>query len=273
MDNGKGYLRELIDDPVKPHSKVFSLVNYEQPGELFNGRELVLNQLNDPKRYPALRAFKLAVQKLAAYNYFNTSFSSEIRRYQPDTIDVKLQTNGQNLFSIIQSIARNAPTDFEKLEETLKLVNPAFKNVRIDVQNGRLGIVLAETSLTRTVPIESISDGTLQFLLLMAVFFNPARGNVVCFDEPDKGLHPDMLRLVAEMMNYAVKSGTQVFVSTHNPLLLNSFELDDLWLFEKDDQNQTVIRSKSEEDLGNWVDNFLPGDLWLKGLIGARRRA
>ena len=278
MNSGRGFVSERDESTGKNSlkRKDFNESNentreyYDTPEEAFNSRELVVKQISDPKRYFPLLTLKRAIETIAVYPYFDTSFTSEIRKYQEDTTDNKLQLDGQNLFPIIQYLARNFSLDYDRLEETITKVNPAFKGIRQDVRNGRIGIVLAEKNLTRAIPIQSISDGTLQFLLLMTIFYNPSRGRIVCIDEPEKGLHPDMIRLIADMMRYAAGTNTQVIVSTHNSLLLNTFELDDLWLFEKDEQNQTVVLSKTEEEIEKWVDNFSPGDLWLRGLIGAR---
>jgi len=61
--------------------------------------------------------------------------------------------------------------------------------------------------------------------------FNPERGNLVCIDEPETSLHPDMINTISDAIKYAAKD-TQMIVTTHSPLLLNLFEIDDLKIIE-----------------------------------------
>jgi predicted ATPase len=124
--------------------------------------------------------------------------------------------------------------------------------------------------MNRAIGALHISDGTLRFLLLESIFYNPQRGNIVAIDEPERGLHPDMIRSVAEMIKYAANS-TQIIVATHSPHLLNQFELDDVLVFEKDEDNSTIVKSISEDDFSDWEGDYLPGQMWLLGQIGGKR--
>ena len=130
---------------------------------------------------------------------------------------------------------------------------------------------LKEKNLDRAITIENISDGTLRYLLLLSIFYNPNRGSVVCIDEPEAGLHPDMINGIAKGIKYATQNGTQMIIATHSPLLLNAFELEDLKIFEKDKDNQTVVKTKSEEDFPDWEGEFLTGQMWLRGELGGVR--
>ena len=115
-----------------------------------------------------------------------------------------------------------------------------------------------------------ISDGTLKYMLLLAIFHNPDRGALVYIDEPESCLHPDMIRSVAKMMKSAAKT-SQIIVATHSALLLNAFELDDILVFEKNDRNESQIKRYSEGDFEDYEGEILPGQLWLNGEIGGKR--
>ena len=116
-----------------------------------------------------------------------------------------------------------------------------------------------------------ISDGTLRFLLLLSILYNPDRGTLVCLDEPEIGLHPDMINTIAEGIKYAAQTGTQMFIATHSPLLLNAFDLEDILIFEKDENNKSIVKTKSEEDFADWQGKFLAGQMWLRGQLGGTR--
>jgi predicted ATPase len=79
-----------------------------------------------------------------------------------------------------------------------------------------------------------------------------------------------MIRSIAEMIKYAAKD-SQIIIATHSPLLLNQFELEDVLVFEKDENNSTIVKKVSENDFPDWEGDFLPGQMWLLGQIGGKR--
>lgn len=103
------------------------------------------------------------------------------------------------------------------------------------------------------------------------LFCNKNRGNLISLDEPETGLHPDMISVLSDLMQKSAKD-SQLILATHSPLLLNKFELSDLIIFEKDNDNQTILIEHDEEDCQEWIDkNYSTGQLWVKGLIGGKR--
>ena len=164
----------------------------------------------------------------------------------------------------------NHSLDFEQIEETLQKVNPSYKEIVISNITGQAYLSLREKNLDRVIGALHISDGTLHFLLLEAIFLNPNRGALIGLDEPERGLHPDMIRSVAEMIKLASKD-TQFIIATHSPHLLNQFELDDVLVFEKNENNSTVVKKLSETDFSDYEGDLLPGQLWLNGELGGKR--
>ncbi len=164
----------------------------------------------------------------------------------------------------------NHTFDFARLEDTFSNINPNFKSIEITNLYGQSYLSLLEKNMSRAIGALHISDGTLRFLLLESIFYNPSRGSLVAIDEPERGLHPDMIRSVAEMIKYAARQ-TQIIVATHSPHLLNQFELEDVLVFEKNEENSTVVRTVSEDDFPDWEGDYLPGQMWLLGQIGGKR--
>ncbi|MBK8568087.1 MAG: AAA family ATPase [Saprospiraceae bacterium] len=132
-------------------------------------------------------------------------------------------------------------------------------------------LVLTEERLRKPITLEGISDGTLRFLLLLSILLNPQKGKLICIDEPEISLHPDMISILSEVINQSNREGTQLIIATHSPMLLNMFELEQVYIVEKDEKNSTVFVSKTEEEFSSWTGEFLPGRLWLQGLLGGRR--
>ncbi len=235
-----------------------------------SGQELILRQINDPKHYLPIHTLRKAIESIAVYNNFNVEEGSKVRSTAEFSTDVRLKKNGANLYQILNQLKLNHTFDFARLEKTFSNINPNFKSIEITNLYGQSYLSLLEKNMSRAIGALHISDGTLRFLLLESVFYNPLRGSLVAIDEPERGLHPDMIRSVAEMIKYAAKQ-TQIIVATHSPHLLNQFELEDVLVFEKNEENSTVVRTVSEDDFPDWDGDYLPGQMWLLGQIGGKR--
>ncbi|MFA8299721.1 MAG: AAA family ATPase [Hyphomicrobiales bacterium] len=236
----------------------------------FKEQELVLRQISDPNQFLPLFKLKTAIESIAVYDYFDTTLKSVIRQPASYGIDIRLLPTGENLVQILHRIKNHNSLDYENIENILGNINPNFKDINFDIIGSKVYLVLREKGLSKTVGVEHISDGTLRFLLLLSILYNPNRGSLICIDEPEIGLHPDMINTVAEAIKHASKT-TQMIIATHNPLLLNAFELSDVLIFEKDKENKTVVLQRDEEEFEEDGNSYLVGQLWLNGKIGGKR--
>ncbi|MFM9946363.1 MAG: AAA family ATPase [Saprospiraceae bacterium] len=240
--------------------------------DVLNPKELLLRQLSDPERYYPIFTLKKAVSQIIVYDYFDTTPSSPVRGLSPYFSEQKLLPDGKNLTSLLSHISGNQVRVYDKIIEELKLVNAQVRELVFTTPRaGSTLLSLKEYGLDKAITVEHISDGTLRFLLHLAIFYNSNRGGVICIDEPETGLHPDMIHTIAKGIKYAAQDGTQMIIATHSPLLLNDFELEDCLIFEKDKNNQTRVLSKSIDDFKDWQGDSLTGQLWLSGKIGGVR--
>lgn len=120
------------------------------------------------------------------------------------------------------------------------------------------------------IGMKFISDGTLRYIILLSILLNKQGGQLVGLDEPEGRLHPDMIHSISEMIK-SVSLNRQLIVATHSPLLLNDFELEDILIFEKNEENSTIVKRYFEEDFSQYEGKLLPGQLWLNGEIGGKR--
>lgn len=246
-------------------------VKFEQykEGEI-SGQELVLRQITDPQRFLPSHTIRKAIESMSIYSYFDTSSNSPIRRPSEYSTLNKLKKNGENLAQLLNYFKNNRTLVYNQIEERLSGVSAAYKSIEFANFSSQLYLSLREKNLDKTIGALHISDGTLRYLLLMSIFYNPERGHIVGIDEPECGLHPDMTKSVGDMLKEAAK-GSQLIIATHSPLLLNQFELEDVLVFEKNAQNETKVKRISEDDFPEWEGDFLPGQMWLRGQIGGKR--
>ena len=91
---------------------------------------------------------------------------------------------------------------------------------------------------------------------------------VVLLDEPELGLHPAAVTLLADLLSSAA-TRTQVIVATQSVTLINQLDPDSVWTVDRQD-NQSVFRHLNQADMGTWLDDYGLGDLWEKNILGAR---
>lgn len=236
----------------------------------FKTQELVLRQISDPDRYYPLYTLKRAIEGLVVYEYFDTTLNSKIRQPGVFGTEERLLPNGENLAQILNRLKNRHTLHYEKIQDLIKKINPYFIDTSFDLLGSLLYLVLREEKLTRAVGAQHISDGSLRYLLLLTIFLNPENSGLLCIDEPEIGLHPDMTNTIADAAK-DVASKSQIIIATHSPLLLNSFELNDLLIFEKNNKNSSIVSRKNEDDFEEWDDEFLVGQMWLRGELGGKR--
>ncbi|GHS93864.1 chromosome segregation protein SMC [Bacteroidia bacterium] len=235
-----------------------------------SGQELVLRQITDPQRYLPTHTIKKAVDSMSIYSNFNTNSDSPLRKPTNEFAGLtKLIKTGDNLTSLLNYLKNNRTLIYDKIEKNLSQINPVYKSIEFSLLGSQIYLSLKEKNLDRTIGALHLSDGTLRYLLLMSIFCNPNKGCFVGIDEPESGLHPDMIKSVCDMMKEATDS--QMIMATHSPLLLNHFELEDVLVFEKNEQNETKVKQLSEDDFPDWEGDFLVGQMWLRGQIGGTR--
>lgn len=261
FSNGKGVISTRTDGSV-------GVQKYES--NEISGQELVLKQINDPNRFLPTFTLRKAIETIAVYNNFEVGENSRLRRPADFSTSIRLKKNGDNLTQMLNELKLNHSFDFEKLEEAFRSVSPSYREIVISNLYGQSYLSLREKNLRKTIGALHISDGSLRYLLLECIFYNPNRGWLVAIDEPERGLHPDMIKSVGDMLKNASRN-CQIIVATHSPHLLNQFELDDVIVFEKDEENKTVVKRISEDEFDDWEGEFLPGQMWLRGLIGGKR--
>jgi len=181
-----------------------------------------------------------------------------------------LREDGGNLALVLHEL------DFlgghARVREYLKRFCDRFEDVKVDVGEGLARPFLRETGLSDMLSGVRMSDGTLKFLCLLAVLFHPKPAPLVCIEEPELGLHPDALRLVAEVLVEASER-TQLIITTHSEALVDALSdrPESVLVCERDFENGTQFKRYSRDELDEWLEHYTLGELWRKGEIGGGR--
>jgi predicted ATPase len=160
----------------------------------------------------------------------------------------------------------------DRIREYLRRFCERFENVNVDVSEGFARTYLSEAGLVEKLSAMRMSDGTLKFLSLLAALFHPKPPPLMCIEEPEIGLHPDAVQLVAEALLEASES-MQLIVTTHSDALIDALtdRPDTVLVCERDFDNGTQMKRLSKEDLKEWLERYTLGELWRKGEIGGGR--
>lgn len=215
-----------------------------------------------------LRSF---IKDMSVYGYFDTTAKSLIRKPMlPSGISPKLLSDGSNLPQILNRIKINSKSNYNNLIASLQAINPQYNGFDFNFIGNNIELMLDEMHLERSVHVTHISDGTLRYLCLLAIVHNPERGNLVCIDEPEIGLHPDMISEFVVAMNQ-VSDKTQFIISTHSEHILNNLSVENVLVCEKDDDNGTIVNTFRDKDYVEWASQYATGNLWRNGNLGGNR--
>ena len=260
--NGIGHLTEKVG----LNNNKTSLIRYSD----YDPQELVLKEISDTDRYFALTTIKKAIKDILVYDYFDTTPKSLIRKPMLPSSDKKLFPDGTNLPQILNTIKINHKQNYRKITEMLNEVNSNFSGFDFNFIGGNIELMLEESDLDSSIHVSNISDGTLRYLCLLSILCNPERGRFICIDEPEVGLHPDMILNIANAIKEASENST-IIISTHSENLLNSFEIENVRVFDKNDNNATEITTYSKTQFEGWYEEFSLGQMWRQGDIGGVR--
>jgi predicted ATPase len=241
-------------------------------GEKISSAESVLAAFRDPSQKRELTEVGKAFGDIRIFKNFDTSAgpgggarNGVSTSYLPTNV---LAEDGFNVALILNRMRIDGR--IHKVEAYLHEYGDRFGNVEIDVSGGVARIDLKESGLATSTPGARLSDGTLKFLCLMAALFNNASdSSFVCIDEPETGLHPDAVRLLARAIREASKS-TQFVIATHSDALVDEFSdtPEAVVVCESDPHDGTRFTRLSRRKLKTWLKDYSLGELWKKGTIG-----
>lgn len=206
------------------------------------------------------------------YSDLQTNRKSEIRKPQlPDAPNDFLDEDGSNLALILNDFEHRGKPKV-KIVENLKKFYPRIKDYSVRILGGTVQLFIREEGLEKPISAMRLSDGTLRYLCLLAILCHPEPPPLICIEEPEIGLHPDILPTIAELM-IETSQRTQLIVTTHSDILVSAFSdvPEAVMVCEYDEENGTQFRRLDEENLKEWLNEYSLGELWLKGEIGGTR--
>lgn len=231
----------------------------------------ILSQRRDPDSYPELTYLANRFEQMRFYREFHVGRHTPPRLPQKaDLEQSRLLEDASNLGLVLNDLLNRPPVK-RQLLENLRGFYASVEDVFTNVSGGTVQIFFHEKDLSHAVPATRLSDGSLRYLCLLAVLCHPDPPPVVCIEEPELGLHPDVIPQVAKLMVEA-SSRSQLFVTTHSDILVDELTStpDSVIICEKSD-GATQLRRLDAVELKPWLDKYRLGELWMRGEIGGTR--
>lgn len=231
-----------------------------------------------------------AISSWTVYHFHDTSVTSRMRREHSVRDFRELASDAGNIAAFLYRMQSSgvhrpdsldsprvpfqitgAEANYERIRKTVQLIAPFFDDFLLEPENkgGSEVIRLEWKQKGSSFPFQAwqLSDGTIRFICLATALLQPNPPSMIVIDEPELGLHPFALELLAALIKEASMK-TQIIISTQSPALLSAFEPEDVIVVDRVDGASRFQRLESEP-LKDWLEDFTLGELLQKNVIEA----
>ena len=247
---------------------------FTTPEEFISDEESLLSIASGPFiNNHFIPPFQRGLASIAVYHDLHTNKDAIVRQPAISRMEKRVDPDGQNLISVMHTLYtgdREFKKDIDSAMQAAfgddfeELVFPPASDQRIQMR-------IRWKSLKREQSAAELSDGTLRFLFLLTVMASPSSAPIIAIDEPETGLHPSMLPLIAE---YAVEAATrsQVILTTHSPQFLDAFKgILPTTTVAKWENGETILETLQGEEIDYWLKEFSLGSLFKSGELEQMR--
>lgn len=216
-----------------------------------------------------------ATGALSCYHFHDTSPEAPIKQGCPLNDNRRLRDNGGNLAAFLYMLKTAHRDRYERIRETISLAAPFFDDFVLEpdaLNSSSIHLEWRERGSDMAFFAHQLSDGMLRFIALTAALLQPElpdRPEIILIDEPELGLHPYAITLLAAMMRAASQTA-QIVVATQSVTLLDSLaETEEVVVVERAG-GQSIFRRLDPAALETWLEAYSLGELWEKNVLGGR---
>ena len=209
------------------------------------------------------------LRQCSTYQFHDTSPNAAIHNRWDITESFRLRSDGGNLAAVLLNLRSTDGKRYALIVKQIRRVLPAFKDFVLEQEAGKVLLRWVGQQSDKVFGSHLTSDGSLRlFCLLTLLNLPPERlPDVMFFDEPELGLHPHAITLVAEMFKRLSKK-RQIFLATQSPYLVDCFELENI-IIASANQGETLLRNLPRAQYQAWLDDeYQLSDLWLMQVVG-----
>lgn len=210
-----------------------------------------------------------AVSSWQIYHFHDTSATAAMRNYEIVEDDKVLRTDASNIGPFLYKLKAKHPEEYKEILNAIRLVTPFFDDFILEPRESgaKKEVNISWMQKGSDYPFQPyhLSDGSIRFICLATALLQPAPPSAIIIDEPELGLHPAAIVILAELIQAASKR-TQVIVATQSPALIDQFAIDDIIVVNREDGASTFKRL-DEKNFSEWLKSYSVGELWMKNVI------
>jgi predicted ATPase len=212
-----------------------------------------------------------AIEDWGIYHFHDTSRSAKMRLTARIDDNRTLHPDGSNLAAYLYYLKEVCSDDYKNIADAVRMASPFFDTFSLSphrLNPNHIRLEWKERGSRSVFDAGALSDGILRFICLATLLLQPAPPSLILIDEPELGLHPYAIKLLSALLKSASEK-SQIIISTQSVTLVSQFGLPDILIAEREG-NRTVFRRPDQEKLGSWLEDYTPGELWEKNIIGGR---
>ena len=207
-----------------------------------------------------------AISSWKIYHFHDTSKVAPMRRFETIDDSDYLRFDAANIAPFLLDLKNNAKSAYNQIVDTIRLVTPFFNNFILKPnKNEKVRLRWKQKGSDYPLKPHHLSDGTLRFICLTTALLQPDPPSTIIIDEPELGLHPYAIEILAELIE-ATSKKTQLIVSTQSPSLVDYFEPKDIIIVNRK-KGASVFQRLNKNELSFWLKDYSLGDLWRKNVI------
>jgi predicted ATPase len=210
------------------------------------------------------------LRRMIVHQFHDTSSTSRMRNKWDVEDGRRLKEDAANLAPFLYRLKNNEPPYYQRIVETLRVILPFFGDFEFEPDNNRLLLKWREIGTDQIFNSSQAADGMLRVMALLALLQQPEKDlpDVLFLDEPELGLHPYAIEVLAGLIQ-SVSKHVQVVVATQSVSLLDRFEPPDVVVTERHGRESTFRRLNAAE-LSDWREQYSLSELWEKNVLGGR---
>lgn len=207
------------------------------------------------------------------YHFHDTSDTAGVKRLCSLHDNAYLRPDASNLAAFLFHLSEEKPDTYQQIRKVVQLAIPFFddfvlKPQKLPTEEEQIRLLWKQKGSDYPFWPSQLSDGSLRFICLATALQQPEPPSTIIIDEPELGLHPYAIALLASLLRSASRQ-MQVIVSTQSVPLVNEFSIDDLIIVERE-QGKSIFKRYDEKDFQGWLEEYSVGELWEKNILGGR---
>src|ERR1017187_5018825 len=231
----------------------------------------VLSHRKDPDQYPEVTHLGREYARIRLFREWNLGRNTQPRKPQPTDLPADfLREDTANIALVLNDLEHRSNLRASIVEQ-LREADESIIDFSARVLGGTIQLFLHYSGLKSPVPATRLSDGTVRYLCLLAVLSHPEPPPLVCLEEPELGLHPDLLPRLADLLVEA-SHRMQLIVTTHSDVLVDGLtQVPEAVVICEKRNGSTTMSRRTGPELTSWLKDYGLGQLWRRGEIGGNR--